>query len=260
LQLQHPQSTKSPLGRGHIRKWSAEEELPKRGLIVLCALLGLAGMGWLGEKLRGRDAGSRQESGRPPVLIVKQPAVISTRSFVPAAPPADMPPLSEGDVAECDSNFVSDASVSGESRKEDATHATVTITHVNMTLELRVGIWLPDGATQRVIDHEDGHRQISEYFYQSADKIADQIAQRYVGKQVEITGSDLNAESSKTLQQMAAEITDKYGKELNPGPTQLLYDTITDHSRNDIVAKDAAVSAINNAAISAIRPTTNPGN
>ena len=60
----------------------------------------------------------------------------------------------------------------------------------------------------------------------------------------------MNAASSETLQQLAAEITAEYNKELNSGPTQELYDTITDHSRNDTVAKDAAVAAINNAEIS----------
>jgi len=234
--------------------------LPKRGLIVLCVLLILAGLAWLGVRLQDRDAVSRQDSEKPPVSIIKQPVLFASRNFDPAAPPADMPPLSEGDVAECDSNFVSDASVSGESRKEDATHATLTITHVKVTLQLKVNIWLPDGATQRVIDHEDGHRYISEYFYQGADKIADQIAETYIGKQVEITGTDLNAESSEVLGQMAAEITDEFGKELNPGPTQTLYDNITDHSRNDIVAKDAAVSAINNSALAAIRPAASSGN
>ena len=234
--------------------------MPKRGLIVLCVLLILAGLAWLGVRLQDRDAVSRQDSEKPPVSIIKQPVLFASRNFDPAAPPADMPPLSEGDVAECDSNFVSDASVSGESRKEDATHATLTITHVKVTLQLKVNIWLPDGATQRVIDHEDGHRYISEYFYQGADKIADQIAETYIGKQVEITGTDLNAESSEVLGQMAAEITDEFGKELNPGPTQTLYDNITDHSRNDIVAKDAAVSAINNSALAAIRPAASSGN
>ena len=111
-----------------------------------------------------------------------------------------------------------------------------------------------------MVEHEDGHRQISEYYYQSADKIADQIAERYIGRQIEITGSDLNAASSETLQQLAAEITAEYNKELNPGPTQELYDSITDHSRNETVAKDAAVAAINSAEIAAIRPAAAPGN
>ena len=234
--------------------------MSKRGIILVFGLLGLLVLGWLGERLREREAVSRQETEEPPVLVIKQPATFASRTFDPAAPPADMPPLSEGDIAECDSNFISDASVAGQSRKVDATHAVVTIADVKLTLQLNLTIWLPTGATPRVIDHEAGHRQISEYFYQSADKIADQIGETYVGKQIEINGDDLNAESSKMLQQMAAEITDKYGKELNPGPTQTLYDSITDHSRNDIVARDAAVAAINNAEIAAIRPATVPAN
>jgi hypothetical protein len=50
---------------------------------------------------------------------------------------------------------------------------------------------------------------------------------------------------------MAAEITEEYGKRLNPNPTQQLYDTITDHSRNDVSVQDAIAHAINNAAVEA---------
>jgi hypothetical protein len=38
---------------------------------------------------------------------------------------------------------------------------------------------------------------------------------------------------------MGDEITQEYNKELNPEPAQLRYDDITDHSRNDVSAKDA---------------------
>jgi hypothetical protein len=81
-----------------------------------------------------------------------------------------------------------------------------------------------------------------------------------MGKQVEITGMDLGAESSKMLRQMATDITDEYNKELNPRPTQLLYDAITDHGRNDVVVKDAVAHAIKNVTIESTQPTTNPGN
>src|SRR5579864_1227024 len=57
-------------------------------------------------------------------------------------------------------------------------------------------------------------------------------------------GTDLNAELSKSLREMGAEITAQYGRELNPNPTQLRYDAITDHSRNDVPAKDAVAQAL----------------
>ena len=160
-----------------------------------------------------------------------------------------MPPLASGENAECDSDFLSNASVRGESRQTDATHATVTITQIKVTLQLNINIWVPTGVTQHVIEHEEGHRQISEYYYQTADKLAERIAATYMGKQVEITGTDLGAESSKMLQQMATDITDEYNKELNSGPTQLLYDAITDHGRNEVAVQDAVAHALKNVTI-----------
>jgi hypothetical protein len=171
-----------------------------------------------------------------------------------------MPPLNTGETAACDSDFVSSASVRSDSRQTDPTHATVTIAQIKMTLQLNINIWVPTGATEHLNEHEEGHRQISEYYYQSADKVAERIAATYLGRRVEITGTDLGAESRKTLQQMASEITSEYNKELNPGPAQLLYDDITDHGRNDVVVKDAVAHALKNVMIESSQSMTNPAN
>jgi len=169
-----------------------------------------------------------------------------------------MPHLASGESAECDSDFRSNARVRGESRQTDATHATVTLTQIKVTLQLRINIWVPTGATQHLIEHEDGHRQISEYYYQTADKLAERIAATYMGKQVEISGTDLGAESNKALQQMATDITNEFNKQLDPEPTQLLYDSITDHGRNEVVVQDAVTHALKNAAIESTQPAANP--
>ena len=219
-----------------------------RRFLVLCVLLGLLVFGWVVR----RDFSSRRLPAEEAIpTIDKQPVAFAKHEFDPSSPPADMPPLSPGENAECDSNFLSNASVRGESRQTDATHATVTITQIKMTLQLKINIWVPSGANQHLIEHEEGHRQISEYYYQTADKLAERIAATYLGRQIEITGTDLNAESSRMLKRMASEITKEYNKELNPDPTQLLYDAITDHSRNEVAAKDAVDHAIKNAAIEA---------
>jgi hypothetical protein len=231
--------------------------LTSRGLIVLCVLLGVLIFGWF----IWQGFSSRRQLRDAPVLAInKQPVAFASRRFDPATPPSDMPPLGAGENAECDSDFLSKATVRGESQKADATHATVTITQIEVTLQLNINIWVPTGVTQHVIEHEEGHRQISEYYYETADKLAERIAATYMGKQVEITGADLGAEFRKMLQQMANDIADEYTKELDPGPTQLLYDAITDHSRNEVVVKDAVAAALKNIAIESTQPTTNPGN
>jgi hypothetical protein len=68
---------------------------------------------------------------------------------------------------------------------------------------------------------------------------------------VDVTGPDLDVATNQALLQIANEITDEYTKEINNSSTQLLYDNITDHSRNGVVAKDAVEHAIKNAAIEA---------
>src|SRR5258708_12129249 len=98
-----------------------------------------------------------------------------------------MPPLAKWETAECDSDFLSSASVRGETRQADATHATVNITQVKMTLQLNINIWVPVAATQHVIEHKEDHRQISESYYQTADKDAARIAVSTIATQLHIT-------------------------------------------------------------------------
>lgn len=210
--------------------------------MVLCVLLALLVLCWF--LLRNYAPGGRHQAATAPI-IEKQAAIVTSHTFDPTAPlPAEMPTLTEGEIAVCDSNFTANAVVSGEAQKSDATHATLTITAVKVTLGLAVNIWTPEGASDHVVEHEDGHRQISEYYYQTADKLAVKIAAKYMGKQVPVSGADLDAEITKALQQTGADITAEYDKELNPEATQLRYDAITDHSRNDVSAKDGVAEAI----------------
>ncbi len=177
-------------------------------------------------------------------IIEKHSSTFSQRSFDPANPPAEMPPLGQGEEAECDSNFISDANVSGRMQRIDSSNATVTVAQVKVTLQLKITIWVPNGAAQHVIEHEEGHRQISEHYYEFADKVAAEIAAPYIGRQIAISGADLNAEFRKVLLQLSKDITAEYKDKLNPTSAQQRYEDLTDHSRNDRDAKEAATQAI----------------
>lgn len=183
------------------------------------------------------------------VQVTKLPAAYAEHKFDPSAPPANMPSLHVGEAAVCDADFIARSSVRGQQRRTDATHAMLTITQVLMTLQLQTNVWLPLEAPQTIADHEEGHREIAEYYYQTADQLAERIAASYVGKRVEVTGDDLDVASSQKLLEIATEITNEYTKEINNNSTQLLYDDITDHSRNGVIAKDAVEHAIKNAAV-----------
>jgi hypothetical protein len=215
-------------------------------IILICACVSV----WLCGCHSSPDTASSQAQ-KDAVQIMKLPAAYLFHKFDPAAPPAAMPPLHPGEAAVCDADFIARSSVGGQPRRADSTHAMLTITKVLMTLQLQTNVWVPIDAPQTIIDHEEGHHAIAEYYYQTADKLAERIAAGYIGKRVEVTGDDLDSASSAKLLEIATEITNEYTKEINSSPTQLLYDNITDHSRNGVVAKDAVDHAIKNAAVEA---------
>lgn len=220
-------------------------------LVLLCALVIVLAFIWA----RHRSApAARQDGEVAGVTVDKRPVNFVTRTFDPNDPPSDMPPMTPGEEAVCDTNFISNVNVGGQDSKTDDTHEIVTITQIAVTLQLNVTIWVPTGATQHVIDHENGHREISEYYYQSADKVAERIAATYMGKRDLVHGADLNAAFNTWLQQEGADITDEYDAGLNPSPAQERYDEITDHSRNDVVAKDAVAQALKEAAVGSAVP------
>lgn len=228
-----------------------------RNLILVSVLLGTIAVAWIAWRDRApAPAAQGQEASAP--VVVKEPVNFSQRSFDPANPPSDMPPLSPGESAECVSDFLSNATVSGKTWRSDATHATLTVTEVKVALQLNVTIWTPADVSAHVMEHEEGHRQISESYYETADQLAARIAAGYMGKQVEIAGADLNAESMNALRQMGAEITAEYGKELNPNPAQLLYDSITDHSRNDVAVAEAVDHALKNVSVESVPDAADP--
>ena len=182
------------------------------------------------------------------------------RTFDPSAPPPEMPPMSPGELAVCDSNFTSSAALSGENHRTDGTHAILTITGAKVTLQANITIWTPIGASEHVIEHEQGHRQISEYYYKTAEKVAEQIAETYVGRQVSITGADLDSQATTVLRDLAKEFTNEYGNQLSPDPAQEIYDTMTDHSRNETPVSDAIAAAIKDAEITAPHPVADAQN
>jgi hypothetical protein len=200
---------------------------------AVLVVLGIAGLssGWT-------------DPAQAQVTITKVPVNVATQTFDPRRPPRHMPPLSPPEEAVCASDFLSDASVGGQAMQTDSTHGKLTINQIKVTLQLDIAIWLPINAPKTTVDHEDGHRQISEYYYRNAEVVARGVAVRYLGKVIDLNGLDLRRAVSAALKQAGAEITKEYNRQMTVERTQARYDSITEHSRSDIRAADAVAQAL----------------
>ena len=73
---------------------------------------------------------------------------------------------------------------------------------------------------------------------------AAETAAAYIGRQIAISGSDLDAEFRNALLQLSKDITEEYSNKLNPDPAQRRYDDLTDHSRNDRDWRETVAEAL----------------
>ena len=181
---------------------------------------------------------------QPQVEIVKLPAQVGTRYFDPKRPPRDRPPLTGPEEAVCAGDFLSDASVGAQAMQTDATHAKATINRIKMTIQLDITVWLPNNPKKWTVEHEEGHRQISEYYYRNAEVMARRAAEPYLGKTIDISGPDLRKALSAAVGKIAEEITNDYNRLMPVETTQARYDAITQHSQKDIPVSDAVAQAL----------------
>jgi hypothetical protein len=180
----------------------------------------------------------------PQVEIVKMPPQIGTRSFDPTRPPPDRPPLTGPEEAVYAGDFLSNASVGGQVRQIDATHAKARINRITVTLQLNITTWLPNNPEKRIVEHAEGHRQITEYYYRNAEVIARRIAEPYLGKTIDLSGADWRNALSAAIDKIKADITNEYKRQMPVDITQNRYDTITEQSRNNIPVPDAVAQAL----------------
>jgi hypothetical protein len=177
-----------------------------------------------------------------PVVIRKAPASLSVRSFDPRHPPREMPKLNANEAAVTESVFACGARIEVETKTIDQKPVRTKIVGVQLDLALEVTEWLPKDTPAKIKVHEEGHRKISEMYYAGAEKIAGDIARKYVNKQLEIKDGDVKAAIKQAASDCCAEYLGAVEK-----PSQAVqekYDEITDHGRNKVPEKRAIERAV----------------
>jgi hypothetical protein len=195
------------------------------------------------------------------VTVEKVPVVVVRKTFDRRNPPKDMPPL--GPKADAVTHFrfgcSTNASYEVISRRRDTSRrrggtggctATARINDLDVRLELEITIWLPRGARQKLIDHEEGHRVIGERVYETAERAAREAAGRWIGRSVTGKADDCAAAADVAVRDANHELCEAYLHATSgwSGRVGDLYDEITDHGRRDNPVDEAIESAFARAA------------
>ena len=191
-----------------------------------------------------------------PITIGKNPPKITRRAFDPKRPPAEMPKLNPPESGVCHFEFTSDAGIGTFTDQIDPHTVEVEIDSFDVVLDLAVDVWAMNGAPKKLISHEEGHRQICEYYYKDADAIARRLAQSMIGRKARGTGENKDAAAKKAMDALLSEFNLTYMNETKVRCSACFkrYDEITHHGLLPISEADAIQQAIAAEPASEVKP------
>jgi hypothetical protein len=190
------------------------------------------------------------------VTIEKAPVVVVRKTFDRRNPPKEMPPLGPRADAVTHFKFGCSANCTYEvtSRRRDTSRrrgnaaaggctATARINDLDVRVELEITIWVPRGARQKLVDHEEGHRVIGERIYETAERAAREAAKKWAGRSVTGKGEDCAAAADAAVREANHQLCQAYLEATSGWSSRVgdLYDEITDHGRRDNPSGEEAI-------------------
>ena len=169
------------------------------------------------------------------VKVEKAEPTVEYKEFDPKKPPVLDPPFKPGEAAACLYRFEVDADVAFATRPRRAVPGTkgeppvdVVISGLTVRLKLAITIWLPTGATDRLKEHEEGHRRLAEAYYAKAEAIAKAQAAKVDGKKFVAAGLE---KAKAEITAMNKTVCDGYLEAINRpcDVAQKVFDELTDH-------------------------------
>jgi hypothetical protein len=174
------------------------------------------------------------------VKAVKSPAAVEKKAFDPKTRPGDMPTPRGNEEGAVRANFVimTQPGFTAGTKKQEADGkwtGNVRTQQMAMQLSLKIDVWTPEGMSEKAKAHLDGHRQIVEEIYKTADKTAAKIGQTYVGRGGKGTGDSPDAAYKDALKTLMEALAAEYmaATEVRAGRVQEIYDELTDHGAKE---------------------------
>jgi len=180
-----------------------------------------------------------------PVTVKMNPVKITRRQFDPKRPPAKMPKLTPPESGVCHYEFTCDAGIGVFVEQKDARTVEVEVDSVDMILDLPIDIWVMKNAPKKLIQHEEGHRQICEDYYAGCADIARKLGREMIGKKATATGRNKQEAQEAAQQKLLTELNDNYlrATRVRCRICQDHYDDITTHGLKPIGEAEAIAQA-----------------
>lgn len=202
-------------------------------------------MRWVGFCLLAIFLATGQARADEHATVSQKPPTITTRLFDKSNPPAEMPPLTGSEAAQCQYDLACEAST-GYSMRDNGVQTKVTITDVQVTIRLKIVIWLPNNYTPKLKAHEEGHSTISQIVYKPSAELAKTMAAKLVGMSFTIPSGGAKEAATQRANELAKEMCSQWLKQVGGDARKVndAFDDITAHGTKAIDVPAAIDQAI----------------
>lgn len=203
---------------------------------------------------------AQNANAHPDVQVQKEAATIEEKVFDPDHLPDPPPPVPYGlkavthydfycyADARCD--WLDDGMMSSGTIK-----TRVRLRSLRIKLRLPLTVWLPQGHTEHLRQHELGHTRIDKHIYESAELAAEEVGAAMIGQEFIGTGRDLDEARSNGINAAIEEFSKRYHYQTKGIADRLndRYDRLTNHGRNDVPVEKAIEQTYSEARSASLR-------
>jgi protein disulfide-isomerase len=180
------------------------------------------------------------------VTVKREAPKVTRQVFDPKRPSPKMPKLTPPESGVCDFDFVIDTGVSYSIGAATADSLEITVDELDLVTSLEVRIWTAQGTPPKLLAHEEGHREICEYYYQNADIVARAVAEPLIGRTYVGKGPNRKAAESDAVKQITTAISDAYmaRTRMRCSAAQKRYDALTKHGLTPLPEAEAIATIL----------------
>jgi len=185
-------------------------------------------------------------AAEPAVSVKKAVVSLERRTFDPRHLPPEMPPLKPTEAGLCAFKFECQTWFGAEVPLDDRETADATVTAAKVWLTLKITLWTKERAPPKLVAHEEGHRTIAELFYVPAESIAQDLAEKMIGRKFPVRLREREAVMQRELKKLQEVFVKEYLDATGQRCifAQERFDVITNHGLNSIPERDAMAKAL----------------
>src|SRR5688572_13658492 len=158
---------------------------------------------------------SAQAAAPAAVQVRVNAPVLAYHTFPAGRPPPEVRELSGMEAGLCHTELSTEIRIGVEYPRFSIKKPVMTVTSIEFIVGARITIWIEEGSKPEILDHENGHRAISEHYYRQAHPLARKLGEKAVGRKLPFNGKPTDANVAAATEGLRTELLKEFEMQID---------------------------------------------